>query len=587
MSISSKLAWQFLGIPPESFRNLCNGSNGIKIVGNENDLKELKNYPPYNRQARLITAEAAIEAAKSRNDLDEIPSLVESTIVIYENASKNLNLPDVWWEIPPIMPPANEWVAQWNAAMIPAMKKKNIRSVGLGFALGYPQVKPFATVSDPDKWPVMYPTLQAIHDAGRNWSRLGVEEYILNGSYDPNDKSSICRTDYVYQYHIEPHGWLIDTSVIEVGWDVPAMLDIKGMSPTLCWDGLGKVDIEYSKRSRIAVAYIYAVLDPTVFTNESKFAFTPGNIHDPIGYLNKGQAYFAINKPTVYDPGDPIQIPNPQPEPTPTPDPQPSYTEIKLINSDFSGAWNKQNAQQTVPEGWSVWYDTKQGIPNTEEELHPSHTLNGKPSARIWFGYAKGVGGFFQKISANVGSIYQFVIDELGTATAVVDSPSDGFNSRSIGIDPTGGTDGMNPNIVWCSPDVVMDKFKQLNVTVVAKNSQITLFTKVVVSELHPHNDGFFSNAHAYKVADTIPVIPDDGKRKVIDIYQGQKVNSLHIRTAPSIHAPIIGSLNPNIPSIMIDINSEKLVTEDGNSVKWIQLSGQSLWVASAYLMKL
>lgn len=109
------------------------------------------------------------------------------------------------------------------------------------------------------------------------------------------------------------------------------------------------------------------------------------------------------------------------------------------------------------------------------------HTIN-HPCGYIQAGQPF-LGGIYQQIPVEPGGIYdanaQLIVYHIEPA-----DKEDGAVSRTIGLDPTGGTDPNSPNIVW-SPEVwAFDHahqmvFPELQVKATAQGNTITLFMRV------------------------------------------------------------------------------------------------------------
>lgn len=333
---ATKLGYQLLGNPPDAYKSKAGGGKIMKIVGDEADLQRLNDWVGKVEilQGRLITIEPRIEAARDRNNLADIPQLARVIADIYAAVDARIGAPGVWWEIGPIMPAVvplrrpdgvlSSWIGEWNAACAEEFAARGLRSVCFGFATGTPQVKPFANTGGhgPDEWPLLYPALARLNKLGRKRTRIGVEEYIVAGRFVPGDLSNTGRVKHVYDNHLKPNGWLdLLFRVIESSFDLPGMHDVSWMTVDFCWGELAKLDLLYATMPYVDAVALYAVCDPLTNQNESRFAFTPGDRHQPRGYLEGGQTYFTDNPPV----GGPIEIPVP-PDPTPEPPPAPPTT---------------------------------------------------------------------------------------------------------------------------------------------------------------------------------------------------------------------------------------------------------------------
>lgn len=351
--MNTKFGWQFLGKPPENYRALCGGSNGIKIVGNEADLNQLNEWTVEIKQARLITAEPRIQNARNTVPLKDIPALAASLADEYAAVATRLGGFGWWWEVPYIMPEVSDWTCAWYPAAAEAFKSRGLMSVVWGFATGTPQVAPWATASSPDEWPKMYGGLAKLSALEPRWVRIGVEEYITGGRLIPDDYSNLGRIKEVYNRHIAPHGWNIVFRGIETGYDVPGMWDA-GITPHNVLTGrdggngsggLEAADVRYNAMPFVDCMFLYQVSDPVSVPNEAKFAFTPGNKNGP-GYLEKMRDYFIANPPKPFVVPGPI---TPVPEPPPPPPPPSTVT---LYDMAFNGYNHVFDIGDTFGDRW-------------------------------------------------------------------------------------------------------------------------------------------------------------------------------------------------------------------------------------------
>lgn len=520
----TKLGYQFLGNPPERFRALCGGSKGIKIVGNAAEIMRLQDWRGTEiLQARLITAEEAINQAKTRGNLLEIPALADQTARSYATVAAALGMPEVWWEIPPIMPDVSEWYVKWILAAIKAFRAHGLRSVPFGFATGTPQVAPFAGKNGhgPDEWPKLYPVLEEMDRIGPAWTRLGVEEYITGGILLAGDYSNICRLRYVYENHILPHGWLIISRVIETTYDVPSTYEA-GVTPDKFFDrGMRAADAVYGAFPWVDCALMYQVSDPVTFTNESKFALTPGdpptkkNPNPAPGYLDVCRAYMLQNAPAPYvapeRPGGGSPAPEPEPGPDPEPEPAPVPVPVDLINPDFELQTYQDGPDRIVPIGWFAWErlaGKRLGSIHVEIEQHPPHVFSGRQAARVWTAWIKHDGGLGQRVPAQPGALYRLSIPGMAWCPeeAVVGTPSAARMNMRIGIDPRGGVDPLAGSVVW-SPEALAlhDTYGIFNVEARALADFVTIFTRSEPEYPMSRNDAFWDSAQLTMIIEPAP----------------------------------------------------------------------------------
>lgn len=526
----TKVAYHLAEDPPESFTQYCHHGRGVKIVSNSDGLNKLNWYDCPVRQARLITAEAEIESAKSRNNLSEIPALAKKTAATYQAVQQAIGLTDVWFEIPPIMPPANRWVAEWTKAMLLEMYDRNVKSVGFGWQTGYPQVRPFDSVQSPDEWEVMYPALETMHQIGTGWTRLGVEEYILNatidpskpnnGLFNPDDRSSVCRLDFVYQYHIWPNGWDIISTVIESGFDVPGMWLIKGMGPENAMIGIRELDRAYAKRPYVDAFFLYTVVDP-VRSTEKDYAYTPP-------YLEVIEQWVLANPP-----GGPLTGSTPPPDNPPTPPPpDPAPVPVNLIrNSSFEGTHTfdpgDRYGDRKIADGWAVKWNPKQGAPHVELDQDPPHVKTDATSLRIW-NDTRFQAWYYQTLDLEAGATYQAEVWAYGHR-----APGYVGNVRTaLAIDVAGGTEYSEAALVDVQSPV--DSWMKLSITFVAEG-RTTLFLQARTGN-DGRGDAWFDSVSITKTVAAPPQQVTYRKAIVTD-------DNLHVRKGPGLTYEIVYQL--------------------------------------------
>lgn len=506
----TKLGLQFLEDPPESFLIHCNGMRGVLIVGGTESLKQLKRWTVATRVGRMIELEAQVEEAKARNDLSEIPKLAIKVADQMKAVADAVELDDVWWEIPPIMPPVNAWMVAWTIAMLREMRKRKLRSIAFGFAVGQPQIHPFDSAQSPDEWPQLYSVLKVMDEIGTGWTRIGFEEYIINGNYNPADHSAVGRVKLVYDTHIIPNGWNILSMIIEFNFDVPAMLDIPGMNPdralgTIDKPGWADADREYQKMPYVDTVFLYAVVDPSKSTEEA-FAITPGNKNGP-GYLEKLETYFSANPPE----GPITEVPPPPPpDPDPDPDPPTPPAGINLLrNASFEGEYafitdpNSERydrfGDRKVPEFWGIWWNTAQASPHAELEKDPPHTRLGPTALRLWSDNRFHAWGY-QTLDVEIGATYQYDVWAFGRRLGGA-----GLAHLQIAVDFAAEDDYTVASLKTTSD--IQNEWNKLTLTFMATSSRVSVFVAVRTGD-NGRGDAWFDAISLTKIVVAPPPPP-------------------------------------------------------------------------------
>lgn len=100
--------------------------------------------------------------------------------------------------------------------------------------------------------------------------------------------------------------------------------------------------------------------------------------------------------------------------------------------------------------------------------------------------------GMFQQVSGiRPGSRLRFSVYMQAWSTNAAYGPSDPAQSMNmrVGIDPTGGTNGFSPNIIWSAPNDVYDAWGLYQVEAIAQGTTVTVFTRSAPVYGVQHND--------------------------------------------------------------------------------------------------
>ena len=160
-----------------------------------------------------------------------------------------------------------------------------------------------------------------------------------------------------------------------------------------------------------------------------------------------------------------------------------------LQNPGFEEPYSTLNgdASLRVASGWQPWSlsaGTSSAI-NARPEYKPA------PSSRVHSGsaaqeyntfFATHTGGVYQRVPVTPNTelrftIYVYVWSSGSFANPdVSDDPNDVI--VTVGIDPTGGTDGTSPNIVWSSDAEFYDEYRELGINATSVSTAVTVFVR-------------------------------------------------------------------------------------------------------------
>lgn len=190
-----------------------------------------------------------------------------------------------------------------------------------------------------------------------------------------------------------------------------------------------------------------------------------------------------------------------------------------------------------VAAGWSPWY-----VPATEGQsasdnvmpeffaatdtvngLSLTTRIHGGADAQQYFSYySTHTGGLYQQVSGIApGSELTFsVFAFLWASDASETSDGSGEIAFSVGIDPTGGTDGQSASIVWSEPASVYDDWSQSSVSATAAGEQVTVFIRSTATAKIANNviyvdDASLTAAGGAAVTEAAPVATDAATAEV------------------------------------------------------------------------
>jgi len=159
-----------------------------------------------------------------------------------------------------------------------------------------------------------------------------------------------------------------------------------------------------------------------------------------------------------------------------------------LVNGGLENPYYGQGAPtRTAPNGWSLWVGA--GAPEAFPHTDKVQVLDGEVSWNIKQGYAVFTVAGYQRVSGLTpgesvkltayGWVY--TCNDTTTSCIIPDFPyrrSDTAAGASlkVGIDPTGGTDPLSPNVVWSGSAAPYDQWAELTVTVQARGDSVTVF---------------------------------------------------------------------------------------------------------------
>lgn len=194
-----------------------------------------------------------------------------------------------------------------------------------------------------------------------------------------------------------------------------------------------------------------------------------------------------------------------------------------LVNGNFDGQFITVEgpAPRQVAEGWTPWHIPPSAAspsfanhdPNYDQEGDRVRTSGGT-AQKFFTLFATHQGGLYQHVEGvSSGITYRFSIYGYVWSSSFEDadiSEDPGDVVLRVGIDPTGGTDGTSPNIIWStSATFFYDAYRQYAVIATAENDAITVFIEATVGGPRANNYIYIDDAVLDVASETVFVIDD------------------------------------------------------------------------------
>ncbi len=174
-----------------------------------------------------------------------------------------------------------------------------------------------------------------------------------------------------------------------------------------------------------------------------------------------------------------------------------------LVNGGFEAGFTSLAGTQprSVATGWTPWNAPRTASMASYQNTSPKYfaasaaNANGVvprvrsgSDAQIYYAFYETFdGGIYQQITGITPgtelrfSVYAYVWSTTFDDPNVSEEP--GSVAFRVGIDPTGGTDALSSNVVYSTPTVAYDAYRQSSVIVRATGSTVTVFIRASIGE--------------------------------------------------------------------------------------------------------
>jgi hypothetical protein len=152
---------------------------------------------------------------------------------------------------------------------------------------------------------------------------------------------------------------------------------------------------------------------------------------------------------------------------------------LNTLNADFEGGFSLAGGGY-IADNWSEW-ETDPGVVIGYDETGTVHGGGHAQRIRVWGGANGSSGGVYQQVPVAVGQAY---------SVSVWSYSADNLTTCSLGVDPTGGTDGIG--VTWSAGSTNVSWVQQ-TVAGVATGFYITIYLKVTTTDNTKRN-GYFDD---------------------------------------------------------------------------------------------
>ncbi|HEY4721040.1 MAG TPA: hypothetical protein VII92_04285, partial [Anaerolineae bacterium] len=183
-----------------------------------------------------------------------------------------------------------------------------------------------------------------------------------------------------------------------------------------------------------------------------------------------------------------------------------------LADPNFEQPFVQANSTAIVAPGWSPWWiprpagapDWSYHQPNYDQSSQCSSTCDhrihsGSNAQRMFQLFGAYVAGIYQQVSVPANVDLQFTIFGQGWSSTndTPENVSTGGTDMQmrIGIDPWGGTNPLDPRVVWSNQVNALDSWYQFSVYAHSQNTTVTVFTYAAPFDARRKNEVYWDDA--------------------------------------------------------------------------------------------
>jgi hypothetical protein len=176
----------------------------------------------------------------------------------------------------------------------------------------------------------------------------------------------------------------------------------------------------------------------------------------------------------------------------------------RLQNGNFEGGFSQRGAGEVVvANGWEPWWHNGSEQEQADgflkrPEYKPDSSRAGGTQQKWFNNYATHNAGVYQRVAVPRGSKLTLTV-----RTFVWTNDSDDYNRSAkpgnydvmVGIDPTGGTNGLSGAVVWSPPRREYDHWLDLRVEATAQADAVTVFLRGRSEYRVKNNNSYWDDA--------------------------------------------------------------------------------------------
>jgi len=182
-----------------------------------------------------------------------------------------------------------------------------------------------------------------------------------------------------------------------------------------------------------------------------------------------------------------------------------------ITNPGFEGAFTAQDSQTSVGQGWTAWWTPNPGTAPDWAYKHPNfiasadcgsvcdHRIHsGGNAQRIFQYFGAYQAGLYQKINVTPGADVRLTAygQNWSSETEQPQNVSNGGTRMhmKVGIDPLGGTNPLDPRVVWSGEADALDSWQPFEVYARALGPQVTVFLYSAPDDARRKNESYWDD---------------------------------------------------------------------------------------------